>query len=60
MKVQNAAKRKTLTRASLMQSSRINIPLLCKELAYETQLELPLLKELIDRFKHVVGTVPPI
>lgn len=54
-----AEKRKVLTQANLFQGDRINIPLLCKELAYEAILELSLLRQLIERFRHIVGIKVP-
>lgn len=57
MKVLSTSERvcKLVTKENLYLNKHINFQVLCRELAYETPLQLSLLKELIEQFKRLLG-----
>lgn len=59
MKVLSSSERvcKLITKESLYINNHINFQVLCRELAYETPLQLSLLKELMEKFKRLLGNV---
>lgn len=47
--------RKILKREEIFIGKRINIQYLCKALAHEEVLDIPLLQELVNNFKRIVS-----
>lgn len=60
MKSVSAERRKPLTRSSLMRDNEFSLSLLSDVLSYEATLELALLKQIINDFKHIISTPVPI
>lgn len=60
MKPVSTERRKPLTHSSLMRDNEFSLSLLGDVLSYEATLELALLKQIINDFKHIISTPAPI